>query len=141
MSRYIPNGEEHRRRMLDEIGVDSFEDLLTPIPDEYRFRGELSLPPALSEIELQRDMAVITSRDTGADHVCFLGGGAYDHFVPSAIDHILLRSEFFTAYTPYQAEVSQGNPSLDIRVPDNDQSPDRDGDGERLCLRWCDCRG
>ncbi len=94
--------------MLDEIGVDSFEDLLKPIPDEYMLKGELSLPPALSELELQRDMAVITSRDTGADHICFLGGGAYDHFVPSAIDHILLRSEFFTAYTPYQAEVSQG---------------------------------
>ena len=108
MSRYIPNSEEHRNRMLEEIGVDSFEDLLSPIPDRFRFKGELDLPPALSELELQRDMIRLSSRNTGAGCTCFLGAGAYDHFVPAAMDHVLLRSEFYTAYTPYQAEVSQG---------------------------------
>lgn len=94
--------------MLGEIGVDSFEDLLSPIPDRFRFKGELDLPPALSELELQRDMSQLSSRNTGAGYTCFLGAGAYDHFVPAAVDHVLLRSEFYTAYTPYQAEVSQG---------------------------------
>lgn len=92
--------------MLREIGVNSFEDLIDYIPAEARFREQLKLPDALSEYEAVREMNRMAQKNRPG--VLFIGGGAYDHYVPAAVRHILWRSEFYTAYTPYQAEVSQG---------------------------------
>ena len=108
MSRFIPNRSEQREKMFREIGVDKFEDLLEPVPEKFRLKGKLQLPEPLSEYELTREFEEFARRNTGAELTCFLGAGAYDHFIPAAVDHVLLRSEFYTAYTPYQAEVSQG---------------------------------
>jgi glycine dehydrogenase subunit 1 len=108
MSIYIPNGEVQRKQMLDAAGVGKFEDLLSPIPQDVRFEGELTLPAPAGELELKKEFKKFASTNSSAGLVCFRGAGAYDHFIPSAIDNILTRSEFFTAYTPYQAEVSQG---------------------------------
>ena len=108
MSIFVPNREEQRERMLEVIGVDSFEDLLAPIPGKVRLQGDLNLPPPASELELKREFRELAGKNTAAELLCFRGAGAYDHFIPAAIDNLLTRSEFFTAYTPYQAEVSQG---------------------------------
>jgi len=108
MSRFVPNGPEQRQKMFRAIGVDKFEDLLEPIPEKFRLKEKLQLPEPLSEFELTREFEEFAGRNTGAHLACFMGAGAYDHFIPAAVDHILLRSEFYTAYTPYQAEVSQG---------------------------------
>ncbi|MCK5784926.1 MAG: aminomethyl-transferring glycine dehydrogenase subunit GcvPA [Candidatus Sabulitectum sp.] len=108
MSIYVPNGKVEREQMLDVIGVDKLEDLLTPIPESIRFKGELDLPAPASELEVVNEFKGFAAKNSSADLVCFLGAGAYDHYIPAAIDNILTRSEFFTAYTPYQAEVSQG---------------------------------
>jgi glycine dehydrogenase subunit 1 len=108
MSRFIPNREAHREKMLQTIGVERFEDLIEPVPEKYRLKEKLQIPDPLSEYELTREFESFAKTNTGADLTCFLGAGAYDHFIPAAVDHILLRSEFYTAYTPYQAEVSQG---------------------------------
>lgn len=101
--------EKNRRKMLDEIGVSKFEDLLQSIPETLRFKGRLNLPEPLSEYEVDKLLHEIAARNEHAGtHACFLGGGAYDHFIPAAVSHVLLRPEFYTAYTPYQPEVSQG---------------------------------
>ncbi len=108
MSRFIPNRDKHRKKMLHEIGVEKFEDLIEPVPEKYRLKEKLHIPEPLSEMELTREFEEFARRNSGAEKVCFMGGGIYDHFIPAAMDHILMRSEFYTAYTPYQAEVSQG---------------------------------
>ncbi len=109
MHQYIPNTEEEQLKMLNEVGITSFEELLADIPKELRFKGDLPLPPAKSEIEHKRDVQKILAADANtATHVSFLGGGSYDHFIPHVVDVLISRSEFYTAYTPYQAEVSQG---------------------------------
>ena len=95
--------------MLKAIGVKDFSELIAAIPDSIQLKKELKLPPALSELELTRLLNQVASRNSGAHRMtCFLGGGAYDHFIPALVDHIISRSEYYTAYTPYQAEVSQG---------------------------------
>lgn len=95
--------------MLDAIGVATVEDLFADIPAELRIPG-LGLPPALSERDLMREMVAAAARviAPGEGIASFLGGGAYRHFIPSTVAHITGRSEFYTAYTPYQAEISQG---------------------------------
>ena len=108
MSRFVPNGPAQREEMLRAIGAAKFEDLLEPVPEKFRLKEELQLPEPLSEFELTCEFEEFARKNTGADLTCFMGAGAYDHFIPAAVDHILLRSEFYTAYTPYQAEVSQG---------------------------------
>ncbi len=108
-SPYLPNTDADRRAMLAEIGVKSVADLFADIPKEVRFSRELNLPAALSEPELLAHMRVLARKNaSGADWALFLGGGSYDHFIPSVVGHVLGRSEFYTAYTPYQPEVSQG---------------------------------
>lgn len=103
---YIANSEADRQAMLNAIGVKDFEELIRYIPEELRVKGELNLPEPLSELEAIRTMEELAQKNhTG---ISFLGGGAYDHYIPAAVRHILWRSEFYTAYTPYQAEVSQG---------------------------------
>jgi len=94
--------------MLDSVGLKSADELFNSIPDGLRLRRPLDTPPALSEIELLRLFEEMGARNAGARHASFLGGGAYSHYIPTVVDHILSRSEFFTAYTPYQPEISQG---------------------------------
>ncbi len=106
---YIANTDEDRRRMLEAIGVPSFDELIANVPQSVRLKGELRLPPPLSEYEAVKWLEDLAAKNKHAgEYACFLGGGAYDHYVPAAVNHILLRSEFYTAYTPYQPEVSQG---------------------------------
>jgi glycine dehydrogenase subunit 1 len=96
--------------MLDAIGVGSIEDLFAAIPRNLRLQRPLDVPPALSEMELTQKVGELARRNRSAgDAVCFLGGGSYDHFIPAVVDALAGRSEFYTAYTPYQAEASQGS--------------------------------
>ena len=104
---YTLNTPEEQREMLAAIGAASVEELFAPIPAELRLGRPLAVPAAFSEIELTRHMAGLAARNTAA--TCFLGGGAYDHFIPAVVDAICSRSEYYTAYTPYQAEASQGS--------------------------------
>jgi glycine dehydrogenase subunit 1 len=106
---YTLNTPADRRVMLDAVGAKSFDDLLAAIPPAVRLRRPLDLPPALAEQELTRLFQSLAAKNANADtHACFLGGGAYDHFIPAVVDAIAGRGEFYTAYTPYQAEASQG---------------------------------
>jgi glycine dehydrogenase subunit 1 len=106
---YIPATEKEREEMLQRIGVGSIDELFAAIPEQFVRQDSLSLPPALTEWELTRHLGELSARNVSADQaVMFLGAGAYDHFVPAVVDTIASRSEFYTAYTPYQAEVSQG---------------------------------
>jgi glycine dehydrogenase subunit 1 len=107
--RYISNAGEDIREMLDAVGVDSIDRLFDTIPDDVKLEGLLDIPGPWSEIESRRWFRGLAARNkTTADHVSFLGGGAYAHYQPACIDQLLLRAEFLTAYTPYQPEVSQG---------------------------------
>ncbi|MFO0901501.1 MAG: aminomethyl-transferring glycine dehydrogenase subunit GcvPA [Pirellulales bacterium] len=102
--------DDDRRAMLASIGVDSVESLFASIPPEMRLARPLNLPPAAGELELTQEMQSLAGRNVPAgQRACFLGAGAYDHFVPAVVDALASRSEFYTSYTPYQPEVSQGN--------------------------------
>ena len=106
---FIVNSDAERAEMLRQIGVEGFEDLVADIPAEIRLRKALDLLPAMGEPEVKRLLEQMARENSAtADHVSFLGAGAYDHFIPAAVKTISSRSEFYTAYTPYQAEVSQG---------------------------------
>jgi glycine dehydrogenase subunit 1 len=106
---YIANTPDDVRVMLGTIGLDSLEQLFDMVPPELRLRRPLDIPPALTELELTVHVMDLLARNRGADQrVCFLGAGSYDHFVPAVVDSLAARGEFFTAYTPYQAEASQG---------------------------------
>jgi glycine dehydrogenase subunit 1 len=106
---YIPNTPDDHRAMLATIGVQRFEDLLTEIPQSVRLNRPLAVPPALTELEVRREIGGMLSENAHAERlVCFLGAGAYDHAIPSIVPFLASRSEFSTSYTPYQAEMSQG---------------------------------
>jgi len=94
--------------MLDSIGLKSADELFDSIPDNLLLRRQLNTPAALSESELLTRFEQMGARNAGARRISFLGGGAYSHYIPTIVDHIISRSEFFTAYTPYQPEISQG---------------------------------
>ncbi len=104
---YIANTDDDRRAMLDEIGVKTFDELISNIPEDAKFKGELNLPEGISEFEALSELEKLAGKNK-SNLAVFAGAGAYDHYVPAAIKQILSRSEFYTAYTPYQAEVSQG---------------------------------
>ncbi len=105
---YIPISPKERDAMLATIGVKSLDDLFNDIPAKHRF-PKLDLPPALTEMEAAASLAELAeSNETTRDLVSFLGAGVYNHYIPAAVDHILRRGEFYTAYTPYQPEISQG---------------------------------
>jgi len=107
-SPYLPNTDADRSLMLREIGVSSIEELFQDIPERYR-HAHFNLPPPLSELELKKELHQLASHNVSLDkYACFLGAGSYRHFIPSIVSYITGRSEFYTAYTPYQAEVSQG---------------------------------
>ena len=105
---YTPHTESDRAKMLAEIGVESIGDLFLDVPESVRY-PELKLPPPMSEAEILRELRAMSEENADLDHyACFLGAGAYNHFVPSVVGHVIGRSEFYTAYTPYQPEISQG---------------------------------
>jgi len=105
---YTPHTDSDRAAMLAEIGVESIGDLFLDVPESVRY-PELKLPAPLSEMEILRELRSISEENADLDHhACFLGAGAYNHFVPSVVGHVVGRSEFYTAYTPYQPEISQG---------------------------------
>ncbi len=105
----MPCNRDERDRMLQDIGVSSFVDLLEAVPQHLRLAGDLNLPSPMSEFEVYRYLAGLAARNACCEQYdVYLGGGIYDHFIPAAIETVISRPEFMTAYTPYQPEVSQG---------------------------------
>ncbi len=103
---YFPHTEDDIREMLQRIGVSSIDDLYNDVPGEFLYKGEYDLPDAMSEQQIREHFAALDSRNTKLK--IFAGAGAYDHYTPSVVPYLAARSEFSTAYTPYQAEISQG---------------------------------
>jgi glycine dehydrogenase subunit 1 len=107
---YIANTAEDQRAMLDAIGLKNIDELFATIPAELRLNRPLAIGPALSEMELTAHLAALAAKNSPAGaKTCFLGGGSYDHFIPAIVDYVASRGEFYTSYTPYQPEASQGN--------------------------------
>lgn len=106
---YIPHTPDDRQAMLEAIGVASVEELFEMVPAELRLQRDLKLPVSMGELELTTHMSELAAKNTPAgQHISFLGAGSYDHFIPALVDFVSSRSEFYTAYTPYQPEASQG---------------------------------
>ncbi|HAI11660.1 MAG TPA: aminomethyl-transferring glycine dehydrogenase subunit GcvPA [Phycisphaerales bacterium] len=106
---YVQITQADRQAMLQKIGAPSVEALYANLPPQYRLERDLCLPAARSELSLQRDLAAMAKLNhTATSQACFLGGGAYDHFIPQVVNNMAAKGEFVTAYTPYQAEASQG---------------------------------
>ncbi|OGS21037.1 MAG: glycine dehydrogenase (aminomethyl-transferring) [Elusimicrobia bacterium RIFOXYA2_FULL_39_19] len=103
---YISNTKKQQQEMLEAIGVKTIDDLFKVIPADFKPKS-FNIPAGKSEIQVRQHLKSLASKNA-TDLICFLGGGFYDHYVPSAVDAIISRSEFYTAYTPYQPEVSQG---------------------------------
>jgi glycine dehydrogenase subunit 1 len=107
--RYIPSSPEERRRLLSAIGLESSEQLFDSIPAEFRLKRSLELPEPMSESDLTTHLRGLSRRNLDPhDSAVFLGAGAYHHFIPAVVDHLISRSEFYSSYTPYQPEFSQG---------------------------------
>ncbi len=105
---YIPNALEEEN-MLKSIGIGCLDDLFSDIPEEIRLKRKLNIGKPMSEIELSKYMKELSNKNKSVDElVCFLGAGAYDHYIPAVVKHIISKPEFYTAYTPYQPEISQG---------------------------------
>ncbi|KIL45968.1 aminomethyl-transferring glycine dehydrogenase subunit GcvPA [Jeotgalibacillus campisalis] len=107
--RYLPMTEQDQKEMLKAVGVEKIDDLFSDIPKKVRFQGELNIKPAKSETALTRELMNMAAKNADTKHyISFLGAGVYDHYSPTIVDHVISRSEFYTAYTPYQPEISQG---------------------------------
>ena len=107
--RYLPTTEADRREMLETLGIDSVEDLFQDIPRNIRFQGRLNIPEPMAEPVLTRHMKRLAGKNASFDqYASFLGAGAYEHYIPSVVNHVISRSEFYTAYTPFQPDISQG---------------------------------
>ncbi|WP_141431634.1 aminomethyl-transferring glycine dehydrogenase subunit GcvPA [Bacillus sp. 03113] len=107
--RYLPMTEEDKAGMLEAIGVDSVDSLFEDIPEKVQFKGEYNIKPAKSEPALLKELTRLAQKNADLkSNISFLGAGVYDHYMPVIVDHVLSRSEFYTAYTPYQPEISQG---------------------------------
>ncbi len=105
---FIPHTDADRAAMLRTVGIEKLEDLFVDVPEKYRF-PTLDLPPALTEMEVTAELQEIADANESVHELaCFLGAGAYNHYIPAAVDAIIRRGEFLTAYTPYQPELSQG---------------------------------
>lgn len=101
--------KQDKQDMLDKIGIDSTEELFSDIPKQVRMTRELALKKPTSEPELMKELTELSNKNINLKtHTSFLGAGVYDHYIPSIVDHVISRSEFYTAYTPYQPEISQG---------------------------------
>src|SRR5690625_3199497 len=107
--RYLPMTEEDKQAMLDDIGIESTDELFSDIPEDVRFNRELAVKEVTSEHELKTELSRLASKNMNlTENASFLGAGVYNHFIPSVVDHVISRSEFYTAYTPYQPEITQG---------------------------------
>ncbi len=107
--RYLPMTEQDQKEMLSSIGVEKVEELFSDIPESVRFKGEYKIKPAKSEPALLKELSNLASKNADLKrYTSFLGAGVYDHYAPVIVDHVISRSEFYTAYTPYQPEISQG---------------------------------
>jgi glycine dehydrogenase subunit 1 len=106
--RYIPNSREERDEMLAAVGLNDAGELFRSIPDDVRLARPLKITTPLAESEVIREMETMAARNTGAVKASFIGAGVYSHYSPTIVDHLIQRSEFFTSYTPYQPEISQG---------------------------------
>lgn len=107
--RYLPMTEQDKQEMLQAIGVESVDELFKDIPESVRFQGEYNIKQAKSETALMQELAGLASKNKNSkEYPSFIGAGVYDHYVPVIVDHVISRSEFYTAYTPYQPEISQG---------------------------------
>jgi glycine dehydrogenase subunit 1 len=106
--RFLPQTDDSVRAMLEVVGVERVEDLFRDVPAELRATAAVDLAPGLPESDLLLQLSALADRNVGAHTLSFLGAGAYPHFVPAAVDNLLQRAEFYSAYTPYQPEVSQG---------------------------------
>ncbi|UYZ20739.1 aminomethyl-transferring glycine dehydrogenase subunit GcvPA [Mesobacillus jeotgali] len=107
--RYLPLTESDKNAMLESIGVSSIDELFSDIPEKVRFAGEYNIKPAKSETALMKELAQMAAKNADLKmNSSFIGAGVYDHYIPVIVDHVLSRSEFYTAYTPYQPEISQG---------------------------------
>ncbi|ERI95382.1 glycine dehydrogenase [Clostridiales bacterium oral taxon 876 str. F0540] len=106
---YIPNTDSDQKKMLESIGIKSTDELFKDIPENLQLNRRLNINKPMSELEVSRDLKNLSDKNlNNEDLICFLGAGAYDHYIPSVVKHITSRSEFYTAYTPYQPEISQG---------------------------------
>ena len=109
MARYIGNTAKDREEMLKDIGLENIDSLFKAVPESVHLDRKLNIPKAQSEMELIKNIKELAKKNSNVDEfTCFLGAGAYDHYIPAAIDEIISRQEFYTAYTPYQPEISQG---------------------------------
>jgi glycine dehydrogenase subunit 1 len=109
MNTYVPNTDADQQAMLRRLGVESIEDVLQSVPQSVRLNRPLNLPPGASELELRRILGRMAAKNSDLDRTpAFLGAGVYDHYIPAVVPHLVKRSEFYTSYTPYQPEVSQG---------------------------------
>lgn len=109
MARYISNTQSDKQEMLKAVGVSDIDALYSDVPDAVKLRRRLNIPEAQAEPILMKNMMSLAKQNSNIDeYTCFLGAGAYDHYVPALIDQLALRQEFYTAYTPYQPEISQG---------------------------------
>ena len=107
--RYLPMTEQDQKEMLDVIGISSIDELFADIPEKVRFKGEYNIKPAKAESALLKELSQLAAKNADSrQYASFLGAGVYDHFKPIIVDHVISRSEFYTAYTPYQPEISQG---------------------------------
>src|SRR5699024_12037711 len=107
--RYLPMTDEDKKEMYEAIGIESSDTLFEDIPKEIRFEREFEIPELVSEFELKKEMSELAKKNANTnDNTSFLGGCVYDHYIPPVVDHVISRSEFYTAYTPYQPERSQG---------------------------------
>lgn len=107
--RYLPMTETDKKAMLEEIGISDVQELFNDIPESVQFKGEYNIKKAKSETALLKELTLLASKNADLrSHTSFLGAGVYDHYMPVIVDHVLSRSEFYTAYTPYQPEISQG---------------------------------
>ena len=132
---FVPNTDQDREQMLQTIGVRSVDELLQVVPESVRW-PELKLPQPLSEMELAAAMRAMAEQNVDAQHYgYFLGAGSYNHYVPAAISQLLLRSEFYTSYTPYQPEISQGTLQSAFEFQSMISALDGDGCDQLLDVR------
>lgn len=107
--RFLPMTEQDEKEMLEAIGISSIDELFEDIPEQVRFKGEYNIKQAKPEHELVKELSSMAEKNVNLKtHPSFLGAGVYDHYIPVIVDHVISRSEFYTAYTPYQPEISQG---------------------------------
>src|SRR5947207_4947679 len=107
---YVQITAKQREEMLKAVGANGIDDLVKQVPDQFRLTEPLNVPAPMDEVSLRSHLAALAAQNQSADQqVCFLGAGCYDHFIPTVVDHLAMKGEFLTAYTPYQAEASQGS--------------------------------